>query len=53
MNSTTQQTGLAVALAAPEILEGADTDTPEADVFSFGMVVLEVRSRAFTRRWFG
>ena len=34
------------AWAAPEILEGADTITREADVFAFGMVVVEVCPRA-------
>ena len=37
-----QENGYAVAWIAPEILEGADTITREADVFAFGMVVIEV-----------
>ena len=32
--------------AAPEITEGVDTITWEADVFAFGMVVIEVCLRA-------
>ena len=39
----TQETGYTTALAAPEILEGAEVVTREADVFSFAMVVMEVR----------
>jgi len=30
------------AWTAPEIVRGADTITREADVFAFGMVVIEV-----------
>ena len=45
-NLVAQETGYTTALAAPEILEGADVITREADVFSFGMVVVEVRLRA-------
>ena len=41
-NFVTQENGYAVAWTAPEILEGADTITREADVFAFGMVVMEV-----------
>ena len=40
--------------AAPEVLKGADEITREADVFSFGMVVIEVGPRvgsgSFARR---
>ena len=34
---------------APEILEGRGTYTKEGDVFSFAMVVIEVRCRQSTR----
>ena len=42
MNSATQVKEYTVAWAAPEILEGTNTTTREADVFAFGMVVIEV-----------
>jgi len=41
----TQGKGYTAAWAAPEILEGADRITREADMFAFGMVVMEVGSR--------
>lgn len=37
--------GYTARWTAPEILRGAPNITKEADVFSFGMVVLEVRPR--------
>ena len=46
MNSATQGTGYSAVLAVPEILEGADTITREADVFAFSMVTVEVGPRA-------
>jgi len=42
MNSATQVNEFATAWTAPEIVGGADTITREADVFAFGMVVIEV-----------
>ena len=48
MNSATQVNGYATAWAAPEILEGANAITKEADVFAFGMVVIEVCPRVFS-----
>ena len=46
VNLATQAGEYTVAWAAPEILKGADTIfTREADVFAFGMVVIEVRPR--------
>jgi len=42
MNSATQVNGYAAAWTAPEILEGTDAITREADVFAFGMAVIEV-----------
>jgi len=42
MNSATQANEYTAAWAAPEILVGANTITREADVFAFGMVVVEV-----------
>ena len=45
MNSATQVNGYTAAWTAPEILEGAGTITREADVFAFGMVVIEVSRR--------
>ena len=36
--------GYTGAWAAPEVLETGDKATPEADIFAFGMVVIEVRS---------
>jgi len=44
MNSVTQENGYAVAWAAPEVLEGADMITREADVFALSMVVIKVCS---------
>ena len=38
--------GYAAAWVAPEILEGTNTISREADVFAFGMVVIEVCPRA-------
>ena len=46
MNSAAQATEYSAAWAAPEIVEGVDTVTREADVFAFGMVVIEVCPRA-------
>jgi len=46
MNSAACADGRNVAWVAPEILERADTITREADVFAFGMVVIEVSPRA-------
>lgn len=45
MNSVTQENRYPASWAAPEILEGADEITREADVFAFGMVVTEVCPR--------
>ena len=45
MNSTIQVNGHTAAWVAPEILEGTNTITREADVFAFGMVVIEVSPR--------
>ena len=42
MNSVTQDNVYTMAWAAPEVLEGADTITREADVFALSMVVIEV-----------
>ena len=42
MNSATQVNGYTAAWTAPEILEGTDAITREADVFAFGMAVIEV-----------
>ena len=42
MNSPGQENGYITAWAAPEVLEGTGTITREADVFAFGMVVIEV-----------
>ena len=42
MNSITQGNEYTVRWAAPEILEGVDAITLEADVFAFGMVMIEV-----------
>ena len=36
--------GYSARWAAPEVLESGDKNTREADVFAFGMVVIEVRS---------
>ena len=41
-----QVNGYAGAWTAPEILGGASTITREADVFAFGMVVIEVGPHA-------
>ena len=38
----TEAKGYTVAWAAPEILNGANRVTREADVFAFGMVTIEV-----------
>jgi hypothetical protein len=46
MNSVTPENGYTAAWTAPETLEGADAATREADVFAFGMVVIEVGPRA-------
>lgn len=43
--------GYTVARAVPEILGGEDLITPEADVFTFGMVVIEVSPDAFPHTW--
>jgi len=43
MDSATQENRYTAAWTAPEILEGAYTVTREADIFAFGMVVIEVR----------
>jgi len=43
MDSVAQENGYTTAWTASEILEGDDTATREADVFAFGMVVIEVR----------
>ena len=48
MNSARQRTGRTAALVAPEILQGADTITREADVFAFGMILIEVSTRALS-----
>ena len=45
MNSVTQESKYPASWATPEILEGADEITREADVFAFGMVVIEVCPR--------
>jgi len=42
VNPVTQEKGYTAARTAPEILEGAYAITQEADVFAFGMVVIEV-----------
>ena len=44
--------GYTEAWAAPEVLEGGEKATPEADMFSFGMVAIEVGPRAsYTQHW--
>ena len=50
MNSVpiTQVEGYTPRWTAPEVLKG-DKCTPEADIFSFGMVVIEVGSRTCMR----
>ena len=45
----TQAHGYTPRWTAPEILQGAERITPEADIFSFGMVVIEVGSRPHPR----
>ena len=52
LNSVEMENGYATALAAPEILRGADTITPEADVFAFGMLVIEVGPCSISHRRF-
>ena len=42
MNSVAQKSECTTVWAAPEILNGAGTITLEADVFAFGMVMIEV-----------
>ena len=44
-SSIAQTTEYTAAWAAPEIIEGVDKVTREADVFAFGMVVIEVCPR--------
>ena len=41
----TKVKGYTEAWAAPEVLEKGDKATPEADIFSFAMVVIEVGPR--------
>ena len=43
----TRVQGYTPGWAAPEVIEGGDRITPEADVFAFGMVVVEVRPCIF------
>ena len=43
-----QKNRYTTAWTAPEILERADTITREVDVFSFGMVVIEVGPHALS-----
>ena len=50
VNSAELENGYTTALAAPEILEGADAITPEVDVFAFGMVVIEVDPCLFSHQ---
>ena len=47
MNSPAQLNGYTAAWTAPEILAGAGTISREADVFAFGMVVIEVGPPVF------
>ena len=42
----TRVKGYTEAWAAPEVLEKGDKATPEADIFAFGMVIIEVGPRA-------
>ena len=42
----TQVKGYTEAWAAPEVLETGEKATPEADLFAFGMIVIEVGPRA-------
>ena len=44
--------GYSVARAAPEILGGEDTITRETDVFTFGMVVIEVSPDTSPHIWY-
>ena len=46
MNFPVQANGYAAAWTAPEILDGSGAISQEADVFAFGMVVVEVGPRA-------
>ena len=39
-----------VVFVAPEILEGADVITPGADIFSFGMLVIQVDPCPFSHQ---
>jgi len=41
----TQQQGFTAGWAAPEVLVGSDEITQEADMFAFGMVIIEVGLR--------
>ena len=52
VSSAELENGYTVALAAPEVLEGADAITPEADIFAFGMVVIEVDPCPFSHQRF-
>jgi len=45
----TKVKGYTEAWAAPEVLREGDKATPEADIFSFGMVVIEVGTRVSPR----
>ena len=47
----TQQNGYDVAWTAPEILEGGDI-TQETDVFTFGVVMIEVSPYPLGGGWF-
>ena len=47
-NSIMQENRYTAAWIAPEIMEGADTITSKADVFAFGMVVIEVGPHALS-----
>ena len=51
-SSAELENGYTMALAMPEILEGADVISPEADVFAFGMVVIEVNLCTFPHQRF-
>ena len=50
LSSAKLKSGYRRAFVAPEILEGADAITPEADVFAFGMLVIEVDPRPVPHR---
>ena len=52
VSSAELKNGYTTALAAPEILEGGHAITPEADVFAFGMVVMEVDPCPFSHQRF-